>query len=102
MLSKVSPGGSRHKSLESTPKPRTYQIRGIPSEVLKDELLAQLRESHSGEEISHFTLAPGAQKKLVATLTCQYPLDVSKTGYAVDTDLFGVTPLASPIDASVE
>ena len=82
-------------------KPRTYRLRGIPVGLSEDELSTQLKLDARRAPL-HLTLAPGSQKRAVATFSYQQAPDVSRTDYVVDTDFFGITPLTNPAHATVE
>ena len=80
---------------------RTYRAHGVPVNVSVDKLCAQLG-MRTPQAALYLTLAPVSEKHAAATLTCQQPPDISKIGYVVDIDFFGITALASPANADVE
>lgn len=77
----------------------------------KEQLQRQLEEgwSKTVEEsqfndniILQLTVAPYSRKYLCATVTCQLPPCLDGHKYSIDEDFFGITPIASPPNASAE
>lgn len=97
--------------MPKTSGPRTWRIKRIPIEVTKAHLQTQLEEGWSkttekiqpnDEIILQLTLVPYSRRFSCATVTCHLPPALDGTGYIVDPNFFGITPLANAPNASTE